>query len=1061
MKVSLACLISILALGMVQLVSADQSRVALEVHNEQGIEFIYTLGFEVSAESLERELTTQFDYFHYVVDHPVIPLDSFLFGVPGDVKLSVTAEVLHQSELFGVTPPLYHDSEDSYQTLEAASEQLDQTAYVSGDGWVRSQRIAAVVIHPVWYDGASNRVVIREQIRVRIEFEGEPGPTLARPDPMGQDHELMLQGMLANYQAAKVWRADPEPVLFQESDSDWAPRDSLTSYKIQSCTEPGIYRIRSQVDLIGQSFVTFQLWNQGKSKALLLVGTADGSFDEGDYILFYHEPLRESDGSYNTYSDCNAYWFEYGEGRGRRIVPQSATVTGAPLVPAFSESLRFEQNVIYVWAEDNWMWKEIRALTEETIQLNVPSPDTSVLDAATVTVHLHGVTSMDAINPDHHVRIFFNGTEVYGATWDGLKPHEASFEVAHNRLLDGQNTVRIVVPGDTGAGDFDTVWLNWIKVDYERKLQAKNSILKFKTAAASIGLKRFKVSGFTRADIQVLNLTDDKILEDVSIVAEGATYAVEFEWDLVKSTQFVAFEGSAIREPQLELDAPSDLKNIANQADYLIISHESLIPGLQPFVNLQQSRGYRVEVIEIQDIYDEFSCGIFNVPAIQLFLEYTYTNWTTPAPQYVLFVGEATWDYKGYIPEGVNPNLVPSYTKKWYSSNASTEPTSLLPSRSGADKDAYDFLYGDAMVDNQFVCVSGNDNLPDLFYGRFTAENLAELATMVQKSLYASSLVQPHGWRRNMTFITGGFDDGEQDLLGSQADTLIEKFVKPDFSGLNPVKIYREIDGADWGYYEEQVIRAFNEGGLFLSFFGHAGSWSWETMLDFDDIDNIRNNGKLPFVMSMTCNTVRFANPLVDSFGEHLFLTADANQGALVVWGGCNFGGFWSDYFLTYSFFNNYFINKQHHLGTLINQAKIHNLLTYPSFNVVIEPYTFLGDPAITYTVQSNPALIMGGYFGETVSYSQGGDIRYLIYSMGLEGIGIEKVELYYDGLPTGVFLSDDGQQDDFGYHDGMFGLFFPCSPGLVPQGRYLLEAVGTDYFGNQSSIWPYLTVTQ
>ena len=51
-------------------------------------------------------------------------------------------------------------------------------------------------------------------------------------------------------------------------------------------------------------------------------------------------------------------------------------------------------------------------------------------------------------------------------------------------------------------------------------------------------------------------------------------------------------------------------------------------------------------VVDIGDIYNEFSDGIFNPFAIRRFLRYAYNSWQQPAPTYVVLVGDAHYDYK-------------------------------------------------------------------------------------------------------------------------------------------------------------------------------------------------------------------------------------------------------------------------------------------------------------------------------------------------------------------------------------------------------------------------------
>jgi hypothetical protein len=65
-------------------------------------------------------------------------------------------------------------------------------------------------------------------------------------------------------------------------------------------------------------------------------------------------------------------------------------------------------------------------------------------------------------------------------------------------------------------------------------------------------------------------------------------------------------------------------------------------------VALREDQGLRVKVADIEDIYDEFSYGIKSPQALKDFLSYAYSNWSPPAPQYVLLVGDSTYDPKDH-----------------------------------------------------------------------------------------------------------------------------------------------------------------------------------------------------------------------------------------------------------------------------------------------------------------------------------------------------------------------------------------------------------------------------
>jgi len=106
----------------------------------------------------------------------------------------------------------------------------------------------------------------------------------------------------------------------------------------------------------------------------------------------------------------------------------------------------------------------------------------------------------------------------------------------------------------------------------------------------------------------------------------------------------------------------------------------------------------------------------------------------------------------------------------------------------------------------------------------------------------------------------------------------------------------------------------------------------------------------------------------------------------------------------------------------------------------------------------SPPFIMLAGYMDTDISYQDGGTLHMLAYVMDPDS-AVSNVQIYYDGLPTGVYLFDDGQSGDFGIGDSLWGLQLDIPPFTVPAGDYLLELCAEDVDGNRSDIWPYLTI--
>ena len=89
----------------------------------------------------------------------------------------------------------------------------------------------------------------------------------------------------------------------------------------------------------------------------------------------------------------------------------------------------------------------------------------------------------------------------------------------------------------------------------------------------------------------------------------------------------------------------------------MIIGHHDL-SVIEPLKALRQGQGLQVAVVDVEDLYDEFSTATKTPYAVQDFLNYAAAQWS-PAPRYVLFVGHASLDPKNYLGFG-DSDFVPT-----------------------------------------------------------------------------------------------------------------------------------------------------------------------------------------------------------------------------------------------------------------------------------------------------------------------------------------------------------------------------------------------------------------
>lgn len=136
----------------------------------------------------------------------------------------------------------------------------------------------------------------------------------------------------------------------------------------------------------------------------------------------------------------------------------------------------------------------------------------------------------------------------------------------------------------------------------------------------------------------------------------------------------------------------------------------------------------------------------------------------------------------------------------------------------------------------------------------------------------------------------------------------------------------------------------------------------------------------------------------------------------------------------------------------------------YPDAPAFIPSWTLLKEQMMApdqsaYSEGNNPPFIMmAGYMDTDVTWEDGGTFKMLAWVWDAEN-DVASVRLYYDGQPTDVFLLDDGNSADFEAGDSLYGLTFEIQPYTLPPGEYILELRAEDVQGNQSDLWPYLTI--
>ena len=419
------------------------------------------------------------------------------------------------------------------------------------------------------------------------------------------------------------------------------------------------------------------------------------------------------------------------------------------------------------------------------------------------------------------------------------------------------------------------------------------------------------------------------ILVDTLYTFHSDSRHFEFNDQLTAGDEIVITGSDSMRKPdEIAVDNFRNLKNTENRADYIFITHKKFRGTVDKFADFWASKGYRTFVVEIEDVYDEFNYGIKHARAIKDFLGFAYENWIKPAPTFVMLVGDASWDPKKNSFSSVKEDFIP--------------------------------IWGNPVTDNWFVCFDGDDDiLPDMFIGRLAIETNEEGETIFRK-VQSYSELPPDDWKKQLLFINGGFDDGEQRTFARQSQGIIDNYVSVPPASCVPHVISKELDGLYEGEKREEIANEINNGQLWVNFIGHGGSGTWELMFHDEQVFQLENSGQLPFVSSLTCHTGRFANPEITNFGENFVNYSDA--GAIGFTGSSGWGFIFQDEVFAQKLFGAVLKDTVREMGVALTLAKIRFWeQLYPTVRTksVVYQYALLGDPALKLALPVSPELVL------------------------------------------------------------------------------------------------------
>ena len=614
--------------------------------------------------------------------------------------------------------------------------------------------------------------------------------------------------------------------------------------------------------------------------AIIVVGENDGVFDAGDYVLMYGKSqfdVWKPAGNFigrekNIYADTTYYFITFNQGNGKRISKQTSQPNFANTQDYHTYCFAHELDALNYGKSGRQFLGE--AFDRTPVQnfsfyIDGHNPSDSIIIKSVVASRSIITTSNFSVSANNNFVFSHNNIPTISNTYDGYY-YRTSGPVLAN-FYSSTPSVNITYRYDNPPGGA-IGWLDFFEINTKSKLTWYSSQVLYRTNTPQLaGATQYKISG-TPASVRIFALTDLTNIQEL-IVGKLANEAT-FVNNTITYTEFAGIsDASSYWVPQMVGKVANQNLHALTQSDAIYIT-----PGLfyQEAIRLaafHQQNGLKIHVVNINDIYNEFSSGCQDITAIRDFLRMFYIRASSVSDRvkYVTLFGRASYDYKYRLAN--NSNFIPTYQ-----SNITETP--IL---SYCSDDYFGFL-----DDNEGLWDSGSDpkEFLDLGIGRLPISNLTEARNAVDKIIAYHQSDRMADWRNKIVFVS---DDEDYNIHQNDANNMANS-VTTRFKNYNVEKVwidaYREevVAGGQRNPGAQKAINdAVQKGCFIINYTGHGGELGWaaERILTVEDINSWTNSNRLPLFVTATCEFSRFDDPARISAGELTFLNTHGGSIAL------------------------------------------------------------------------------------------------------------------------------------------------------------------------------------
>ncbi|HET9425938.1 MAG TPA: C25 family cysteine peptidase, partial [Gemmatimonadaceae bacterium] len=602
-------------------------------------------------------------------------------------------------------------------------------------------------------------------------------------------------------------------------------------------TKPGWYRVTKSQLLAagfnpGDNGKVLSVFTDGTEVPVLVNAKNEGKFDAEDSIEFFGRGIDMPG------TGSRVYYITAKRGNGLRVKSTGGRGnSGSPSASSFPFTFeRIEKTVFFTAMVTNGDRENFYGpvITSWPVEQSLTVANRDSAGTAQLQIAIQTATA----NMEHVIQVKWNGSVIGNVRIDGIARKTQTFNIPASQLSEGNNVVTL-----TAMNGWDDVSvLESLRLTYRHRYRADEDALTFTATAGT----KVVVGGFSTDKLKVLDVTDPMVpqLIDVDVLNEsGGTKAVSFATTGVGTRTFFAFAETRVMPPaQIAWNEPSSWNAATNAANLVIITNRAFRDSAKALETARDAQGIATEVVDVQNVYDEFSYGHHGPEAIREFLKQSQ-KWKT-APRYVILMGDASFDPRNYLGFG----------------SFDFVPTRLVPTE-----------YIKSASDDWFADFN-NTGIPSLAIGRIPARTPAQAKAIVDKLIARGAAAPSGSWAQYVEVIA----DQQNGYPFERAASRIAATIPSAYT----------VDRINIGSTPSPgpaIVNAFDRGSVLTNYIGHGSVEVWSSgVFSSATASSLTNGNRLPFVVAMNCLNGYFHDLFSESIAEALM--NNAGGGAIGVW---------------------------------------------------------------------------------------------------------------------------------------------------------------------------------